>query len=130
MLLSLVPKKNAPLYLYEEIILTYLYPRIDSAVSKPLNHLLKSPFCIHPSTGKVSVPLLFDELMSFDPDNAVTLKDLLECHYEGTQTTKLTAFNKHVKIFENFIEECIKHEKNNRLMKRQEEMKLNEAMDF
>jgi DNA primase small subunit len=123
-------KKITPLYLYEEVILNYLYPRIDSAVSKPLNHLLKSPFCIHPSTGKVSVPLLFEELIAFDPDTAVTLKDLLECHYEGKITPKLTAFNKHVKIFENFIEECIKHEKNNRLIKRQEEMKLNEVMEF
>ena len=36
----------------EALVLTYLYPRIDSNVSTGINHLLKSPWCIHPKTGK------------------------------------------------------------------------------
>ena len=41
----------------EALILTYLYPRIDVNVSTGINHLLKSPWCVHPKTGKICVPI-------------------------------------------------------------------------
>merc|ERR1719263_407385 len=44
----------------EALVLSYLYPRIDAAVSTGINHLLKAPFCVHPKTGNVCVP--FDPL--------------------------------------------------------------------
>ena len=34
-------------------MLQYCYPRLDVNVSCGLNHLLKSPFCVHPKTGKI-----------------------------------------------------------------------------
>lgn len=35
----------------EDLKIQYMYPRIDTEVSRKLNHLLKAPFCIHPGTG-------------------------------------------------------------------------------
>lgn len=52
-----MPRKGSPPYrkyknAIEDVILQYTYPRIDAEVSKHRNHLLKSPFCVHPGTGE------------------------------------------------------------------------------
>ncbi|KAM4698986.1 DNA primase small subunit [Discoglossus pictus] len=51
----------------EEIMLQYCYPRLDVNVSKGLNHLLKSPFSVHPKTGRISVPIDMSKVDAFDP---------------------------------------------------------------
>ncbi|PVU96463.1 hypothetical protein BB559_002383 [Furculomyces boomerangus] len=60
-----------------EIILQFTYPRLDENVSTHLNHLLKSPFCIHPKTGKVCVPIAAHEFDKFDPMRVPTVQQLL-----------------------------------------------------
>ncbi|OMJ11952.1 DNA primase small subunit [Smittium culicis] len=63
--------------LINEIILQYVYPRLDENVSTHVNHLLKSPFCIHPKTGKVCVPIPEYEFDKFDPLTVPTIVKLL-----------------------------------------------------
>jgi DNA primase small subunit len=62
----------------QDIILELQYPRLDIEVSKHLNHLLKSPFCVHPGTGRVCVPIDISKVDSFDPFEVPTVNQLLE----------------------------------------------------
>lgn len=57
----------------KEIMLQYCYPRLDVNVSKGVNHLLKSPFSVHPKTGRISVPIDLKELDAFDPFDVPTI---------------------------------------------------------
>ena len=62
----------------EDIILQYTYPRIDAEVSKHRNHLLKAPFCVHPKTGRICVPLDPASIDAFDPEGVPTVGQLLQ----------------------------------------------------
>jgi DNA primase small subunit len=61
----------------EDIILQYTYPRIDAEVSKHRNHLLKAPFCVHPKTGRICVPVDPERIDEFDPELVPTVGLLL-----------------------------------------------------
>ena len=61
----------------QDIVLEYTYPRLDVEVSKKQIHLLKSPFVIHPGTGRVCVPINLDKLEKFDPLGVPTVTELL-----------------------------------------------------
>ncbi|GLB37291.1 putative eukaryotic-type primase small subunit family protein [Lyophyllum shimeji] len=62
----------------EDIILHHTYPRIDAEVSKHRNHLLKAPFCVHPKTGRVCVPVDPERIEEFDPEKVPTVNQLLK----------------------------------------------------
>uniref|UniRef100_A0A8C6TRS4 DNA primase n=1 Tax=Neogobius melanostomus TaxID=47308 RepID=A0A8C6TRS4_9GOBI len=62
----------------KEIMLQYCYPRLDVNVSKGVNHLLKSPFSVHPKTGRISVPIDLKELEKFDPFAVPTISLVCE----------------------------------------------------
>ncbi|CCF52047.1 hypothetical protein NDA11_002523 [Ustilago hordei] len=84
----------------EDIILQYTYPRIDAEVSKHLNHLLKSPFVVHPATGRVCVPLEPSKVFDFDPENGCpTVAQLLRelNAYEASHKDALPAVKSNYK---------------------------------
>ncbi|KAK7855212.1 dna primase small subunit [Quercus suber] len=85
----------------EEIVFSFSYPRLDMETIKPvisdiciltlhltylllvlgfkhMNHLLKAPFCIHPKTGRVCVPIDPNRCEEFDPTAVPTLSKVLE----------------------------------------------------
>lgn len=58
-------------------MLEHTYPRLDTHVTQKLNHLLKSPFVIHPGTGRICVPIDRGRLDEFDPLAVPTLPALV-----------------------------------------------------
>ena len=49
-------------------------PRLDEAVTRRATHLLKTPFCAHPRTGKICVPI--SPGMPFNPEAVPTARDV------------------------------------------------------
>lgn len=108
-----------------KIVFAFTYPRIDINVSKTQNHLLKSPFCIHPKTEKVCVPLTIEDLDTFFPDKVPTLSSVIAegqsfdheaLRNEGVPLYRKTSLQPFFDNFEkNFlkpIESRIKHVRN------------------
>ncbi|CAI4231485.1 unnamed protein product [Auanema sp. JU1783] len=69
-------------FFLEWFVLWHCYPRLDVNVSTGVNHLLKSPFCIHPKTGNVAVPLDVETIKDFNlnscPRIDLLIKELAE----------------------------------------------------
>lgn len=61
-----------------QVLLRFTYPRLDIHVSKAMNHLLKSPYSVHPKTGRVCVPLDPAKADEFDPTTVPTVAQLCE----------------------------------------------------
>ncbi|KAL3276179.1 hypothetical protein HHI36_020897 [Cryptolaemus montrouzieri] len=104
----------------EEIKLQYCYPRLDIHVSKGMNHLLKAPFCVHPKSGKISIPFNPKFVDTFDPAKVPTvilLEEEINEYDAKTKTMtdnadgclmkikdyKKTSLLKSVVVFEQFI---------------------------
>jgi DNA primase small subunit len=87
----------------EDIMIEYTYPRLDINVSKQMNHLLKAPFCVHPKTGRVCVPIMnLDQPELFEPGKAPLLVDII-----NGQTSEM---NKYLTFFEKFVANLVADE--------------------
>lgn len=54
-----------------------MFIKLDKDVTTSHIHLIKMPFCVHPNSGKLSVPLDVDEIEEFSVDNVPSLKDVI-----------------------------------------------------
>jgi|ERR1712150_416593 len=62
----------------KRLVFQHIYPRLDINVSKQMNHLLKSPFCVHPKTGRVCIPINPKDCDKFDLQLVPSLSKLNE----------------------------------------------------
>lgn len=127
----------------QDVLLEYTYPRLDIEVSKKLNHLLKSPFVIHPGTGRVCVPIDTrpGKLEEFDPLDVPTVQTLLgeidtwaKENQEGSEETKgvqdweKTSLKPYIEQFRGFVNELLKDEKAEVKVKRERDE--SKSMEF
>ncbi|KAK0517198.1 hypothetical protein JMJ35_000353 [Cladonia borealis] len=108
----------------QDIVLEYTYPRLDVEVSKKQIHLLKSPFVIHPGTGRVCVPIDTRRLTKFDPLGVPTVTELLgeiddfdgqdlkeEDEGKKIQDYEKTSLKPYVDYFRTYVASLLKDEK-------------------
>ena len=105
----------------KDIILEYTYPRLDAEVSKKQNHLLKSPFVVHPKTGRVCVPIDLAKLDDFDPEAVPTVTELLAeidawKGDEGEEGNKISDYEKtslkpYVELFKTHVAGLLRDER-------------------
>lgn len=122
----------------QDIVLEYTYPRLDVEVSKKQIHLLKSPFVIHPGTGRVCVPIDTKILNKFDPLGVPTVTELLgeidafdeQAMNDDGDVKKIhdyekTSLRPYVDYFRSYVAELLREEKG---IKREREDE--DAMEF
>ncbi|RGP68288.1 DNA primase small subunit [Fusarium sporotrichioides] len=120
----------------QDIVLEYTYPRLDIEVSKKLNHLLKSPFVVHPGTGRVCVPINTKNLEDFDPLGVPTVQGLLaeidswktedEEGGKGVADWEKTSLKPYIDQFRHFVNGLMKDEKDVKVKRERDE----ESMEF
>ena len=86
------------------LVFDFVYPKLDVNVSRSLNHLLKSVFAVHPSTGKICIPLDPQKLDSFNVDQVPTLESVLKDlddwkREDNIEDYKKTSLEEHIQFF-------------------------------
>lgn len=63
-------------YFLQEVKLHHCFPRLDTNVTRGINHLLKMPFCVHPKTGSICVPMSIDTIDEFQLSSVPNVTNL------------------------------------------------------
>uniref|UniRef100_A0A915PHC1 DNA primase n=1 Tax=Setaria digitata TaxID=48799 RepID=A0A915PHC1_9BILA len=106
---------------FRSYVLQRTYPRLDVNVSKGTNHLLKSPFCVHPKTGLIAVPINPSQVSDINlmtlPRIDILLYEVSKLNYnEETKDDRRNFEIKHcslgpyVETFEEFVDSLIRSE--------------------
>ena len=133
----------------QDILLEYTYPRLDVEVGKKRIHLLKSPFVVHPGTGRVCVPITANaseegrQVDDFDPFSVPKVTELLKevDEWKGDdgdmiddaatmrrlQDFEKTRLKPFVEIFDGFVKRLLKSEQK---MKREREEEAPDGLEF
>ncbi|KAJ9055505.1 p48 polypeptide of DNA primase [Entomophthora muscae] len=95
--------------LVRDLKLHCCFPRLDVHVSTSMNHLLKAPFCIHPRSRKICVPISLDQFDSFDPESVPTDYTLIselnkDSSPGGSYTAKKTSVWPYIQTFQSFVD--------------------------
>lgn len=112
---KLEKKKKSKDRFLRDLMFQYCYPRLDVKVSTQIGHLLKSPFCVHPKTLKVCVPIKLEELEQFDPmtvPNLMTLKQEVSDYDKLNQGSSLPDYRKtslkpYIEYFDKFVKSLL-----------------------
>lgn len=83
-----------------ELILGYLYPKLDSHVSAQVNHLLKAPFNVHHASMNISLPIV--DINAFSIKNALSVHDVLRVQNE----TGKNPIQPYIDFFKEFCANC------------------------
>jgi DNA primase small subunit len=95
----------------QKMVFKHLYPRLDVEVTKHLNHLLKSPFSVHPKTGRVCVPINPARVGEFDPFKVPTINELMDQLNDAPSSQEAaprrlyasTSLRPYVEMFKDFV---------------------------
>lgn len=90
----------------EDLVMATLYPKLDVEVTKQTIHLLKAPFCIHPATGNVCVPIT-EKFKPSDAPKLIQLQGEMEAGGNKVENTSLQPF---LDQFQHFVNQITKKE--------------------
>ena len=82
-----------------EFMMYILYPRLDANVTIQVSHLLKGPFCVHPKTGYISVPMSIELIEQITFDKIPKVDYLIEYRNKD----EIDDFLQYKKYFEDFV---------------------------